>query len=287
MISLLFHILFFIFSLISLFIVYAVYYFYRSLRPPRFVTPILPSHYGLSWENVVFETADHVQLKGWFIPNPSAKSAIIVCHGYPFDKGNLLPLAKFLHADHHLFLFDFRAMGESGGQLSTVGFLERLDLAAALDYLFSRSICQIGVLGYSLGGGVALFTARNEKIQSIVADSPFSSMNQQMDDMLKNLFFLKKFFIFMLKSMAKLFLHIDLAEIHPAKAVENLDKPIFIIHGDQDNQVSVSHTERFRKANPKIMFWIVPGCGHGAAHELLTEEYEKRVGDFFRRTLQG
>jgi pimeloyl-ACP methyl ester carboxylesterase len=283
---LLFYILFFILSLISLFLVYAVYYFYRSLKPPRFITPVLPSHYGLSWENVTFETSDHVQLRGWFIPNPGAKSAVIVCHGYPFDKGNLLPLAKFLHADHHLFLFDFRAMGESGGKLSTVGFLERLDVAAALDYLDSKGIQKIGVLGYSLGGAVALFTARNEKIRSVVADSPFSSMDQQMNDMLQNLFFLKKFFIFVLKHMSKVFLRIDLGEIQPAKAVENLRKPILIIHGNEDHQVRLSHTEYFKKSNPGILFWIVPGCGHGAAHEMFREEYEKRVGDFFRQTLR-
>lgn len=282
----LFHILFFIFSLVSLFLVYAVYYFYRSLRPPRFITPVLPSHYGLAWENILFETSDHVELRGWFIPHSSSNSTVIVCHGYPFDKGNLLPLAKFLHEDHHLLLFDFRAMGESGGKLSTVGLLERLDLAAALEYLHSRGLRNIGILGYSLGGAVALFTARNEKIRSVVADSPFSSMNQQMEDMLRNLFFLRKFFILVLKSLAKLFLKMDLGEIQPAKAVKNLDKPILIIHGDEDHQVSILHAECFKKANPKINFWIVPGCGHGAAYEMLTEEYEKRVGDFFRQTLR-
>ena len=33
---------------------------------------------------------------------------MILLHGYPADKGNILPVLAFLHADFNLLLFDFR-----------------------------------------------------------------------------------------------------------------------------------------------------------------------------------
>lgn len=294
-----------------LILIYAVYYFYRSLKPSRFITPVSPDHYGLVWEKVSLRTEDGLLIRGWFIPPPvvsptgcdevgsasggttgggmipgvHSKRAMIVCHGYPFDKGNVLPLAKFLHSEYALLLFDFRAMGESEGNLTTVGYKEVLDLKAALDYLEKKGIQKIGVLGFSLGASVGLLAAEDPRIKAIVADSPFASMDKLLDEIFKNLFFLKKILKFLLIQLGKFFLKIKLEQISPERVIRKVQTPIFVIHGDEDTQVHLSHAIQLKEANPGIQLWIVPNSSHGEAHELYPVEYERRVKTFLNEHL--
>ncbi len=79
---------------------------------------------------------------------------MILLHGLHSRKERLLPLAAELNeAGFNILMFDFRAHGESGGEYTTFGLRELLDLLGALDYLLNRtdvSSERIGVLGFSM-----------------------------------------------------------------------------------------------------------------------------------------
>ena len=64
-----------------------------AIRPFKIISTVTPRDFGLAYENISFQTTDQVVIRGWFIkhPNPQAKT-IIILHGYPADKGNLLPV---------------------------------------------------------------------------------------------------------------------------------------------------------------------------------------------------
>jgi pimeloyl-ACP methyl ester carboxylesterase len=283
-------------------LLYAIYYFYSSLKPARFITPVNPSHFGLAWETISFKTCDELNIMGWFIPSPVhptsaaqpdnlqaensqvTQSAMIICHGYPFDKGNVLPMIKFLHTQCHLFLFDFRAMGESDGNLTTAGYLEREDIRAAIDFLETKGIKDIGIWGLSMGAATALMASQDSRVKAIIADSPYASMDKLLDELLRNLFFMKKPFKALLKKLGEWLLKIELSQVHPERTVQNAQKPIFIIHGDQDSQVHLSHSLMLKKANPNIQLWIVKDAHHGEAHQLYPEEYEKKVREFLNQS---
>ena len=48
--------------------------------------------------------------------------------------------------------------------------------------------------------------------------------------------------------------------IKPEEAVREISVPVFIIHGEQDDMVSVQHAYRLKDAsqNPDSKLWIVP-----------------------------
>ena len=75
-----------------------------SIHPPKIITDLIPSDLGLKYEEVSFKSADGIKLSGWLMPNNKTKAAIIVMHGYPADKANLLPTAEFLSKDFNVFL---------------------------------------------------------------------------------------------------------------------------------------------------------------------------------------
>ena len=121
--------------LIVLLVLFSLFTFYISTHPMRIITNLKPSDLGLRYEEVVLESDDGIKLSGWFIPNNKTKITIIVMHGYPADKANLLGIAEFLAKEFNVFLFDFRSFGQSEGRYTTGGYLEREDLTEAIDYL--------------------------------------------------------------------------------------------------------------------------------------------------------
>ena len=128
--------------------------------PPKIVSTVTPRELGLAYEDVTFKTKDGFKLSGWFILSKNARAkTIVLLHGYPADKGNILPALAFLNEKYNLFLFDLRYFGQSEGSYSTAGAKEVEDLAAAIDYLKSRGIREVGVWGFSMGGAVALVSS--------------------------------------------------------------------------------------------------------------------------------
>ena len=84
-------------------------------------------------------------------------------------------VAPWLHeAGFNVLLFNWRAHGQSEGEVVTLGFNERYDLIAAVQFAKSKGAERVGVLGFSMGGTVAIATAAvYEDIDAVVADSPF------------------------------------------------------------------------------------------------------------------
>lgn len=78
----------------------------------------------------------------------------------------------------NLFAFDFSGCGRSEGEWVTLGYKERKDLAAVINYLNSLgTVSKIGVWGRSMGASAAMmYMADNvDKVSAAVLDSGFSN----------------------------------------------------------------------------------------------------------------
>lgn len=279
--------LLFIFCFWSIFMSLYVYYIYT--HPPRYISMATPKDYGLVFETVDFFTSDGLKIKGWFIPTPKPNvPTIIGCHGYPFDKGNILDLASFLYPDYNLFLFDFRGMGESEGKVTTVGFYETKDLEAAVEYLKSRGVKEIGAIGFSMGAAVIIM-ANNPDIKAIVADSGFCDMDSIINILFKKLGPLKWPLVRLVKLWARIFIGIDTSRISPLMAMKDLQSPVLFIHCALDTQIPPSHSRSLyevgKSLGKDVELWLVPNADHGQAYYMNPLEYSRRVKEFFNRFL--
>ena len=272
--------------------------FYISIRPAKFISKITPDQLGLEYENISFDTSDGLTLQGWFIPyQPDQQTAatskatqqnkqvktIILLHGYPADKGDILPSHKFLAKHYNLLLFDFRYLGASQGKYSTAGALEVKDLLGAIDYLKARDINIVGLYGFSVGGAVALMAAPHApEIQAIVANSSYARL-----DLLVPQIFRPKIIqaplVWLTNLWAKLWLGINIKDIDPAAAAAKINIPVFIIHSQQDEVIPFTHAQLLQAAlkhNPQAEFFLPEGL-HGE-HGL---EYQQRILEFFQKNL--
>lgn len=284
--------LFFILGLPFLILPLLVFWgFWQAVHPPKYLSSQTPSDLSWAFENITLTTSDNLKLSGWFVPakKEGSKSAIILLHGYPFDKGNLLSWTSFLHNDFNLLFFDFRYFGESEGKFTSLGFYERQDVLSTIDYLEKRGLEKIGLMGFSLGGTVALLTLpETDKIAAVVSDSAFANLDLIGQVYYQNLFFLKKPLTQLTKIYARIFLRIDPDEVAPEEKVRGIKIPIFIIHGRQDETITIEHAERLKEAlgdNPNAQFWFLDKGTHGMLSSEVRKEYEERILNFFKENL--
>lgn len=263
--------------------------FYIAVHPARFKTGITPDKVNLKYENISFKTSDDILIKGWFIHSKNkTDKTIIVCHGYPFDKNNILQGVYFLAERFNLLLFDFRYFGESQGKYTTLGFKEKEDFLAAVDYLKSRSLTKIGALGFSLGAATIIM-ANSKDVKAIAADSSYANIDK-MVERTYSIFpgFTKLPFVFLTKLYAGIFLGMETKDIAPVNDISGIKVPVLLIHGEKDSQIPVENSKiLYEESNKnKTEFWIVPEANHGYAHYLHPKIYEQKLFEFFEKNLK-
>ena len=269
----------------ALLVLASVWLFYISIRPPKIVSSITPRDLTLPYEHVSFTTADGITLRGWFIPSGNkADKTLILLHGYPADKGNILPALAFLHGDFNLLLFDFRYLGESEGNYSTAGAKEVEDLLAAIRFLEGRGIKEVGIWGFSMGGAVGLMAIdKAPEIRAVVSESSYASLA----DMALQLFripLLNYPIAYLIGFWANLFLGIDLREVSPAEKIRDTSVPILITHSSSDAVIPFSQAKTLQQAlvnNPRAEFWFNEEFAHGQ----MGSDYQSRVRNFFQKNL--
>jgi len=275
-----------LFFIVLFLIVFSLFTFYMSVRPSKIITELEPSDLGLKHEEITFKSKDGIRLSGWFIPNNKTKSTIIVMHGYPADKANLLGIAEFLARDFNVFLFDFRSFGKSEGSYTTVGYLEKNDLLGAINYLEKeKNMTKIGLYGFSLGGAVALM-ASHKNVKAIATDSAYARLGNMVKHMYSPFFILKYPLAYLTKIYGLIFLSINVDEVNPVDNIKNIKAPILIIHAEKDSQIPVNEAYLLHEANKKTELWIVKNADHGMSHSLNPEKYEQRVVGFFRENIK-
>jgi|TARA_Y100000310_G_C20702755_1_gene831541 fermentation-respiration switch protein FrsA (DUF1100 family) len=256
-----------------------------SIKPGKWPIHFTPKNFDLKYETVSFKTSDGLELKGWFISGKS-NNTIIVMHGYPTNKADVLPFSMFLLKKFNVFLFDFRSFGESQGSYTTAGFKEINDLDGAVKYLRSRKdVKNIGALGFSLGGAVALMN-KNDNVKAIVVDSTYSNLNNMIESMYKHFYFLKHPFVYMTRVYSRIFFNIDPKDVSPANGIKTIDKPVLIIHAKKDTQIPVNEAYILHNANKNSKLWIVDNADHGETYALNKKEYENKVFEFFGKNLK-
>lgn len=269
---------------LSIYLLLSLYFLYIYIHPQKFISTSVPQDLGLAYQDITFETEDGIKLAAWFIPQWKSNQAIIICHGYPADKGDVLGLASFLAPHYNLLLFDFRGLGKSKGRFSTGGWREREDFLAAVRFLKAKGFSDIGAFGFSMGAAVILMS-NSPEIKAIVSDSSYADLNSVLNLIFQNFGIFRKAFVGMMKFWARIFFRMDVDKTSALKYISSISCPIFLIHSELDSQIPVEHALLLHKRNPKSQIWIISGAEHGEAQALRPQEYQDKILNFFQSHL--
>src|SRR3989442_13235398 len=111
-------------GLVAGFVGASLFVFWLAVRPPRLAVPLAPRDFGLTVEDVTITTDDGLRLAAWLVPRPGAP-AVVLLHGYPADRADMLPIAARLASRFTLFLLHHRYFRRSEGRPTTLGFEKR------------------------------------------------------------------------------------------------------------------------------------------------------------------
>jgi uncharacterized protein len=278
-----------------------------------------PESVGLDFQDVSFTSrGGDARLSGWIIPTQSSNqptsatvpattrgsSWVIMVHGDNTNRSDAktgtLGIARELNGrGFGIFMFDMRGRGDSPATMSSAGFFERLDLQGASDYLVSKGAdrSRIGVLGFSLGGAVALMAGSNpNNFGAVVADSSFADFSLVLRNSMTGIKRPLRLGLPGMEFMARSIYGIDIKEISPARAITRSDTPVLIIHGENDNVVPVEHARLLGRAigasfdqieSGEESVWIVPGAGHTGSFRTEPTAYVERLVKFYEAHLSA
>ncbi len=257
------------------------------IRPTRHAAAYTPADVGLAYEEFTFTTEDEVALAGWWMPalgTPISSRVVVFLHGWGDNRNQSLEYAPFLQsAGWDVFAFDFRAHGESGGDATTVGLREVLDVEAALGIVEARAAgadTRIVLFGVSMGGATALNAAADPRVDAVVVDSAFAELGNIAKNSIHEFTGLPKWpFGPLSVQFASWRLGVDVGDNRPAEAARDLGKPVLVIQGADDNVARpVDDGERIADAvGPTATYWLVPDAAHVEAHSTDPLEYELKV----------
>jgi len=249
-----------------------------------------PADYGLSFEQISFKARDGLALRGWFIRAPNPKGTLVFSHGYAGDCSPDLIYAPLFHqAGYNTLFFDYRGHGASGGNFTSLVYFEREDLLAALDFLRARGIARVGLIGFSMGGAIALATApRSPMVVGVISDCAFAELRNVMVHAARARrvpALLAPLLGWLIVAFASVRLRANLFSADPIHSVAQIaPRPLLIMHAGKDIQVPVEEARRLFDATrePKEL-WIVPNAMHRRIEEVARDEYHKRIVEFFDR----
>jgi pimeloyl-ACP methyl ester carboxylesterase len=150
----------------------------RFQFPDRENGGLTPATFQLVSEDVAFRSADGVDLRGWWVPAPSAKGTVVLVHGLNRSRIEMVRRAPFVHAaGWNALLFDLRHHGASGGETTTFGAKEKEDVEAAVRLARERAPGPVVLWGVSLGGASVVFAAADDPtVAGIICDSSYRSL---------------------------------------------------------------------------------------------------------------
>ena len=248
-----------------------------SLRVPR---RIATPHLGTP---VAIDAADGAKLKATLIPGTSGR-CVLLLHGIGDSRSGALGFARMFTAQHDTVLApDSRAHGESGGELVTFGVREQDDVRRWASWLRQRHACtRVLGLGESLGGSVLIMAAASQPppFDAIVAECPYGDLPLIAEYRVHKLAgALAKPLVWSARLYALLRYQLDLSRTSAIQAARQLNTPLLLIHGLQDDRTPPGHSRSiFAAAKPGLAeLWEVPNAGHTTASAHEPEAFRMRV----------
>ncbi len=233
---------------------------------------------GSDFQEIELITEDNVKISAWYTP-PQNGAVILVAHGYGVSRAEDFH-ALFASHGYGVVAWDFRAHGKSGGDFSSLGYYEVLDAKAALDFTLAQpGVQHVGAWGGSMGAVTMIrATAEYPEIEALVADSPFATLEDEMNLIIP---------FPMMRSLIKFFTSretsLSLDQIRPVDDIVRISpRPVLIIQGMDDKTVPLDSAQRlFDTAKEPRKLWLEEDVPHLNMYAYYREKYIKRVIGFF------
>lgn len=232
-------------------------------------------------------------LDGWLLPG-WRPGVVVLLHGYARDHTREWRYAQFLRRDGWTLLaVDFRSSRAHARKPTTLGFYEREDANATLDWVARDprlGRLPLGLMAESLGASVALaVAAERPEVTVVVADCPFANGRLAIEDGCTCVAHVPAWPVAPLMRIAgRLVTGHDPGALEVVAAVQAYgDRPLFLVQAGVEDRFRLAQVRSLEQAGgARTEAWFVPDAGHNAAWLRHPRQYEHRVRSFLREFLK-
>ncbi len=230
---------------------------------------IQSSRLPLSAKEITIPTADGLKIQGILFSNENKTGKLIIYfHG---NAGNLYhridESVMLLKTGCDILLVGYRGYGKSDGSPSENGVY--IDGESALNYAtgtLGYKLNMISLYGRSLGSTIAVHTAQNRDLSSVILITPISSG----DDM-------SEFFA------GKILSSFSGNTFNSIEKINNIRVPILIVHGTSDEIVPYTQGQKiYDRFNGIKKMVTVPGGRHNDLEYTHPDLYWNSIFDFMK-----
>ena len=233
---------------------------------------------------------DGIRLHGFYLKakQPTKRTAVIV-HGYTDNAIRMFHIGHLYHQNlgYNILLPDLRNTGLSEGDAIQMGWLDRKDVMQWMEVannIFGDSI-QAVIHGISMGAATTMMVAGEETpewVKCFVEDCGYTSVWDQFKKELNEQFGLPAFpLLYYANMMCYLKYGWSFKEASAEAQVKKCHKPMFFIHGDQDDYVPTWMVYNLYEAKTgEKELWVTKDVKHARSYDAYPEEYTLRVKQF-------
>jgi fermentation-respiration switch protein FrsA (DUF1100 family) len=253
-----------------------------TYRPKAELNPKSFSSWSdLGASEISFRSDDGLELAGFWTPAPArppggghgtrwGRQTLIICPGARGGRAAYLQMANsFLDRGYNVLSFDFRAQGQSGGQIVSFGANEKRDVLAAVRWVrgsYPLAARRIVAIGVDTGGAALLAAAADPSPEgrAIEAMAVFGCFDRftKLAASAAQISFpppLGWLIVPVAVPLASLQSGADLLAFSPADLTEQIaPRPILFIHGEHDPVISFERGRALYEAAsaPKDFIWL-------------------------------
>lgn len=246
---------------------------------------------GLDFSEFSYKSKNESAVKGWIVKPTNANNSsgtVILVHGGGNDRRALLKHVSYLtEAGFTTLLIDCwnHGLNLGDGKGLSFGYKESESVIAAAEYIVANNLpMPIYSMGTSQGGfSVLRAAALSPLFKAVVSENPYISVERVLLEFPAMTWVpgLSK------KSAVKLvglWWGINENVLDVTSFANNIQQPVFLIHGIEDKTISYKHSEEIynllnRKENK---LWIVAGSDHEEIWNKNKAQYQDKVISFFK-----
>jgi uncharacterized protein len=216
------------------------------------------------------------------------KRLVILCHGFASSKnsGTNQRLVDFLEKKgFHSFRFDFFGHGESGGEFADITITKAVaDIISSHRYFYGKGYREFGLIGSSFGGLASILAAPDLTglkwlgLKSPVSDY-LSRLFEEEGEWDVELWKRQGFHTYTdfegKEKRLNYGFYIDATQRSGYDAAPKIRVPTFVVHGGEDEIVTVDQSQKLAGLIPKCRLEIIPGADHGYSKAV---HFERMIG---------
>ena len=222
------------------------------------------------------------------MPEGEKPPVVILSHGFTSSKGEMTSLAKGYAVNGIASVrFDFLGSGESDGDSTDMSVRTEVeDLNAILDYvktLDEVDTDHIVLSGNSMGGLVTALTGaqREDDVDALVLNYPaFSIPDDNRSGRVQDIEFdvndVPETITLRNYTIGARYIT-DTLDMDPYEEACGFSKDVLIFHGDADEIVNISYSEKAAELYPSAELVVVEGGGHGFWGDPMLDEINRSV----------